>query len=58
MKKEYIEPRLRITVLKSTGLLLTSGKGVYGSLPTGSGNVPEEILQYGGIDDTGNLDPE
>ena len=55
MKKEYIEPRLRITVLKSTGLLLTSGKGVYGSLnPSGS----DPILEYGGIDETGDLDPE
>lgn len=56
MKKEYIEPRSRVLVLKSRGLLLASpGKGVYGSLnPSGS----DPILQYGGIDDTGDFDPE
>ncbi len=57
MKKEYIEPRSRVLVLKSRGLLLTSGKGVYSSLPTSGGGVPEEIL-YGGIDENGDLDPE
>lgn len=57
MKKEYIEPRSRVLVLKSRGLLLASpAKGVYGSL--GSGVSEETILQYGGIDNTGELDPE
>lgn len=56
MKKEYIEPRSRVLVLKSRGLLLASpGIGVYGSLPTSDSNP---ILEYGGIDDTGDLDPE
>jgi len=57
MKKEYIEPRLRITVLKSRGLLLTS-PGIYGSLSPSGGGDPETILGYGGIDENGDLDPE
>lgn len=57
MKKEYIEPRLRVTVLKSRGLLLTS-PGIYGSLSSSGSSVSEDILGYGGIDETGELDPE
>ena len=60
MKKEYIEPRSRVLVLKSRGLLLASPvKGVHARIPTNGGGVPEEdILKYGGIDETGELEPE
>ena len=51
MKKEFIKPRLRVTVLKSRGLLLAS-PGIYGSLSD------PETIGYGGIDENGDLDPE
>jgi hypothetical protein len=57
MKKEYIEPRSRVLVLKSRGLLLAS-PGIYGSLSPSGGGVSEDILGYGGIDENGELDPE
>lgn len=58
MKKEYIEPQLKVFVLRTIGLIASSGKGVYGSLsPSGEGVSPA-ILEYGGIDETGELDPD
>jgi len=55
MKKEFIKPRMRVTVLKSRGLLLSS-PGIYGSLSPSGGDDPE--IGYGGIDENGDLDPE
>ena len=58
MKKKYIEPNSRVIVLKSMGLIAGSGKGVYGSLTSSGGGDSQAILDYGGIDENGDLDPE
>jgi hypothetical protein len=57
MKKEYMRPQTKVVKIKSTRLLAGSAKGVFGKVNPGT--VQEEvILQFGGIDDDGDLDPE
>ena len=59
MKKEYIKPQMKAIKIRYSRILMASG-GVYSSITsgTGSGDITDLDITYGGIDESGTLDPE
>ena len=56
MKKKYIVPRMKVVTFRHSEVLISSGKGVHGVI--NKHDVPEVVLQYGGVDEDGELDPD
>lgn len=59
MKKEYLKPQMSIVALKPHRLLTGSNKMnmVVGG-GVSNGTVPEAVINFGGVDEEGTLDPE
>lgn len=57
MKKKYYSPQFKIVRIKPANLLTGSG-GVYGQIDQVKTGEINPIIEYGGIDEDGELDPE
>lgn len=61
MKKIYMKPEMQVHQIRKTGILLTSGKGVYGNIKKDGVITEEQALKYGGYvteDDEDEFDPD
>ena len=52
MKKKYIIPWMKVLTFRYNEVLISSGNGVYGSINS------HNAIQYGGVDEDGELDPD
>ena len=57
MKKEYIKPQMKAIKIRHARMLMTSG-GIYNNSVTGTLDGADLDIKYGGIDDSGTLDPD
>lgn len=56
MKKKYIIPWMKIVTFRHSELLTGSRNGVHGVV--NKKDVPQVVLQYEGVDEDGELDPD
>ena len=54
MKKIYLKPQMNIVALKYHQLLSSSNFRMVVTV----NDVPDAVIEYGGIDEDGDLDPE
>lgn len=55
--KKYYSPQFKVVCIKPANLLTGSG-GVYGQIDQVKTGEINPIIEYGGIDEDGELDPE
>lgn len=56
-----MKPEMQVHQIRKTGILLTSGKGVYGNIKKDGVITEEQALKYGGYvteDDEDEFDPD